>query len=185
MVHGDDNGLVLPPRVASLQVVIVPCGVTASLKKEDREALYNQCEEYKTRLLKVGVRVKADMRENYSPGWKFNHWELKGVPIRLEVGPRDMKKNEYVVVRRDTGEKIVMRQCGLEDDVPALLETIQSAMFARARDEMANHLRVVHNFDEFLKGLDEKCLLQVNGCDIRRVVVSHHLTTPPPPLNTM
>jgi len=164
MVHGDDRGLVLPPRVACLQVVIVPCGVTASLKKEDREALYKECEEYRARLLKAGVRVKADMRENYSPGWKFNHWELKGVPIRLEVGPRDMKESQYVVVRRDTGEKIMMRKSGLEDDVPALLETIQSAMFARARDEMANHLRVVVSFDDFLKGLDEKCLLQAPFC---------------------
>ncbi len=64
------------------QVVIVPCGVTVSLKPEEREALYRECEEYRTRLLTAGVRAKADMRENYSPGWKFNHWELKGVPIR-------------------------------------------------------------------------------------------------------
>ena len=64
------------------QVVIVPCGVTVNLKKEDRDALYTECEEYRTRLVAAGVRAKADMRENYSPGWKFNHWELKGVPIR-------------------------------------------------------------------------------------------------------
>ena len=120
MVHGDNNGLVLPPRVASvqvpslmlccslalllsmpsLQVVIVPCGVTASLGQADREALYAECEAYKVELEKAGVRVRADMRENYSPGWKFNHWELKGVPIRVEVGPRDMKNSQYVAVRR-------------------------------------------------------------------------------------
>ena len=128
-----------------VKVVIVPCGVTASLKPADREKLYSACDEYKARLLKAGGRVKADMRENYSPGWKFNHWEQKGVPIRLEVGPRDLKESQYVVVRRDTGEKIVMRQCGLEDDVPALLETIQSAMFARAREELATHLRQAFN----------------------------------------
>lgn len=161
MVHGDNSGLVLPPRVACLQVVIVPCGVNVNLSKEAREALYNECTEYKSRLEKAGVRVKADLRENYSPGWKFNHWELKGVPIRLEVGPKDMKASQYVVVRRDTKEKITMRKCGLEDDVPALLETIQSAMFARARSELADHLRVVENMPDFLKGLDEKCLLQV------------------------
>jgi len=162
MVHGDNNGLVLPPKVACLQVVVVPCGVTVNLSAQDREALYAECEGYRERLTKAGVRVKADMRENYSPGWKFNHWELKGVPIRLEVGPRDMKESAYVVVRRDTGEKIKMRKCGLEDDVPALLDTIQSAMFARARNELSNHLRVVENFDDFLKGLDENCLLQVS-----------------------
>jgi len=164
MVHGDNSGLVLPPRVACLQVVIVPCGVNVNLSKEAREALYNECTEYKSRLEKAGVRVKADLRENYSPGWKFNHWELKGVPIRLEVGPKDMKASQYVVVRRDTKEKITMRKCGLEDDVPALLETIQSAMFARARSELADHLRVVENMPDFLKGLDEKCLLQAPFC---------------------
>jgi len=164
MVHGDNNGLVLPPRVASIQVVIVPCGVSVNLKDDDRKELYAQCDEYKQRLEKAGVRVKADTRENYSPGWKFNHWELKGVPIRLEVGPKDIKANQYVVVRRDTGEKIVMRKCGLEDDVPVLLDTIQSAMFAKARCDMTDHIRVVHNFDDFLKGLDESCLLQSPFC---------------------
>merc|ERR1712106_225181 len=83
------RGLVLPPRVACVQVVIVPCGITNSLKDEDRAALYKECEMYEKELKEAGVRVKADLRENYSPGWKFNHWELKGVPIRLEVGPRD------------------------------------------------------------------------------------------------
>jgi len=164
MVHGDNNGLVLPPRVASIQVVIVPCGVSVNLKDDDRKALYAQCEEYKQRLTKVGVRVKADVRENYSPGWKFNHWELKGVPIRLEVGPKDIKANQYVVVRRDSGEKIVMRKCGLEDDVPALLDTIQSSMFAKARCDLSDHIRVVDNFDAFLKGLDDSCLLQSPFC---------------------
>merc|ERR1719376_1574842 len=113
MVHGDNNGLVLPPRGACLQVVIVPCGITKDLKD-------------------AGVRVRADLRENYSPGWKYNHWELKGVPIRLDVGPKDMKASQYVAVRRDTGAKVTMRRAGLSDDIPALLETIQSAMFAKA-----------------------------------------------------
>lgn len=81
-------------------MVLVPCGVTASLGAADREALYAECEAYGRELEAAGVRVRADMRENYSPGWKFNHWELKGVPIRLEVGPRDMKNGTYVAVRR-------------------------------------------------------------------------------------
>jgi len=77
MVHGDDNGLVLPPRVAATQVVIVPCGITSSLKDEERDALYAECKSFEDRLAKGGLRVKGDYRENYSPGWKFNHWELK------------------------------------------------------------------------------------------------------------
>merc|ERR1712183_975430 len=107
MVHSDNSGLVLPPRVAKIQVVIVPCGISVNLKKA--------CEDFRDRLLKLGVRVNADLRDNYSPGWKFNHWELKGVPIRVEIGPKDMKSSQYVLVRRDTREKITMRKAGLKD----------------------------------------------------------------------
>merc|ERR1719435_494896 len=150
MVHGDNSGLVLPPRVACIQVVIVPCGITINLKDDERTALYKECELYEKELKDAGVRVKADLRENYSPGWKFNHWELKGVPIRVEVGPRDMKNSQYVAVRRDTGVKVTMRKSGLKDDIPALLDTIQSAMFAKAKAEMTDHVKVVDNFDDFL-----------------------------------
>ncbi|MDN8883604.1 His/Gly/Thr/Pro-type tRNA ligase C-terminal domain-containing protein, partial [Staphylococcus aureus] len=84
----DNMGLVLPPRVASVQVVIIPCGITNALSEEDKEALIAKCNDYQKRLRNVNIRVRVDLRDNYSPGWKFNHWELKGVPIRLEVGPR-------------------------------------------------------------------------------------------------
>jgi bifunctional glutamyl/prolyl-tRNA synthetase len=141
--------------------VIVPCGITNNLKAEDREALYKACTDTHNRLIKLGVRSKNDLRENYSPGWKFNHWELKGVPIRIEIGPKDMKNSQYVLVRRDTGEKIVMKIAGVEDDIPALLDTIQSHLLAKARTDMTDHIRVVHDFDDFLNGLEEKCLLQV------------------------
>merc|ERR1719412_2932060 len=113
MVHGDNQGLVLPPKVACIQVVIVPCGITASLAEEDRKALYRTCEEYESKFKSVGVKVRGDYRENYSPGWKFNHWELKGVPIRMEVGPRDVKNNQVVLVRRDNGQKIIEKTDGL------------------------------------------------------------------------
>jgi len=166
MVHGDNNGLVLPPRVACLQVVIVPCGITNNLKDEDRKALYNECEAYEKDLKVAGVRVKADLRENYSPGWKYNHWELKGVPIRIEVGPRDMKNNQYVAVRRDNLEKLTMKKSGLKDDIPALLETIQSTMFAKAKNEMTDRVKVVTKFDDFLDGLEKKCLLQAPFCGL-------------------
>ncbi len=77
MVHGDDRGLVLPPRLASYQVVIIPCGITAKLGADDRKSLYDFCQERRRELSEAGVRVTCDLRENYSPGWKFNHWELK------------------------------------------------------------------------------------------------------------
>ena len=166
MVHSDNSGLVLPPRVACLQVVIVPCGLNNKMKEEDRKALYAECLQYESDLKEAGVRVKADMRDNYSPPWKYNHWELKGVPVRLEVGPKDMQKSQYVAVRRDNGEKMTMRKAGVKDDLPALLETIQSSMFAKAKQEMTDHLKVVTNFDDFLSNLEEKCMLQAPFCGI-------------------
>merc|ERR1711973_831118 len=119
--HADNNGLVLPPRVACIQVVIVPCGLTNNLKEEDRKALYDECKQYEQQLKEAGVRIKADLRENYSPGWKYNHWELKGVPIRLEVGPRDVKADGFVAVRRDTGDKIKMSRATAADEITKLL----------------------------------------------------------------
>lgn len=89
---------------------------------------------------------------------------MKGVPIRLEVGPRDMQNSQYVAIRRDSGEKITMRKAGLSDDIPALLETIQSSMFAKARQEMTDHVKVVTKFEDFLSHLENKCLLQSPFC---------------------
>ncbi|XP_037079288.1 bifunctional glutamate/proline--tRNA ligase-like, partial [Pollicipes pollicipes] len=164
MVHGDDQGLVLPPRVASVQVVVVPCGITASMKDADRDRLLAACGEYETQLKAAGVRCRADLRLNYSPGWKFNHWELKGVPLRLELGPRDLRQGEYVLVRRDTGAKQTHKREALSKEVPAQLEVIQAAMFERAKREQDEHVVVCHDFTEFCSKLDSKCLIQAPYC---------------------
>ncbi|CAB4070099.1 EPRS [Lepeophtheirus salmonis] len=162
MVHGDNQGLVLPPKISPVQVVIVPCGITANLKDEDRKSLYKGCEIYEKSLVdKFGVRVKGDYRENISPGWKFNHWELKGVPIRLELGPRDMKQNQFVVVRRDTGEKIT---CKSIEEVPTLLDTIQREMFAKAKKELDDHLTIARTWNEFMDALNNKNLIHAPFC---------------------
>merc|ERR1719334_2282598 len=94
MVHGDNKGLVLPPRVAKVQVVMVPVGVTDA----NREKVFKATNEYQDIFSKAGIRIKIDDREKYTAGWKFNHWELKGVPIRIEIGPRDIEKDEFVAV---------------------------------------------------------------------------------------
>lgn len=166
MVHGDNQGLVLPPKVASVQVVIVPCGITANLKDEDRSNLYKSCEEYEDLLKKAGVKVKGDYRENYSPGWKYNHWELKGVPIRIELGPRDIKNGEYVAVRRDTGEKLTMKKDSISGDVAKLLDTIQSDMFAKAKKELDEHISVCDDWQEFVSALDKSHLIMSPFCGI-------------------
>ena len=104
MIHGDDKGLILPPRAANVQVVIIP------IPFKGKEEAINQAADqlYKT-LKKTSVRVHIDDRDNYNPGWKFNHWELKGVPIRLEIGPKDVQNKEVRVALRYNGDKIQMK----------------------------------------------------------------------------
>ncbi|KAM9817196.1 bifunctional glutamate/proline--tRNA ligase [Neosynchiropus ocellatus] len=164
MVHGDNMGLVLPPRVACLQVVIIPCGITASLPEQDKEALMALCGKYVTRLQGAGIRVKSDLRDNYSPGWKFNHWELKGVPIRLEVGPKDMQKRQCVAVRRDTGEKVTIPDAEVEKRLPTMLEDIQAFLYKKASDDLHSHLVAVDTMEEFQKELDLGKIVQIPFC---------------------
>jgi len=131
MVHGDDRGLVLPPRVAPIQVVIVPIGVD-----RDPDLVRSAVASASAALGGPdGVRLEVDDRSEYSPGWKFNEWEMRGVPLRLEIGPRDAKAGQVLAVRRDTGEKTPLPGDG-EDLVRAvrhLLDQIQSSLFERAR----------------------------------------------------
>nr|7F98_A Chain A, Bifunctional glutamate/proline--tRNA ligase [Homo sapiens]7F98_B Chain B, Bifunctional glutamate/proline--tRNA ligase [Homo sapiens]7F99_A Chain A, Bifunctional glutamate/proline--tRNA ligase [Homo sapiens]7F99_B Chain B, Bifunctional glutamate/proline--tRNA ligase [Homo sapiens]7F9A_A Chain A, Bifunctional glutamate/proline--tRNA ligase [Homo sapiens]7F9A_B Chain B, Bifunctional glutamate/proline--tRNA ligase [Homo sapiens]7F9B_A Chain A, Bifunctional glutamate/proline--tRNA liga len=164
MVHGDNMGLVLPPRVACVQVVIIPCGITNALSEEDKEALIAKCNDYRRRLLSVNIRVRADLRDNYSPGWKFNHWELKGVPIRLEVGPRDMKSCQFVAVRRDTGEKLTVAENEAETKLQAILEDIQVTLFTRASEDLKTHMVVANTMEDFQKILDSGKIVQIPFC---------------------
>ncbi|XP_068795978.1 bifunctional glutamate/proline--tRNA ligase isoform X5 [Struthio camelus] len=164
MIHGDNMGLVLPPRVACVQVVIIPCGITNSLSEEDREALLKKCNEYRNRLLSVNIRVRADLRDNYSPGWKFNHWELKGVPIRVEVGPRDMKNQQFVAVRRDTGQKLTFSEHEAEDKLKQILEEIHANLYNRASEDLKRHMVVANTMEDFQKELDSGKIVQIPFC---------------------
>ncbi|XP_059208523.1 bifunctional glutamate/proline--tRNA ligase isoform X2 [Centropristis striata] len=164
MVHGDNMGLVLPPRVACLQVVIIPCGVTASLPEQEKEALMTQCSKYQSRLLAAGIRVKTDLRDNYSPGWKFNHWELKGVPIRLEVGPKDMQQRQCVAVRRDSGAKVTVPEAEVEKKMSAMLEDIQNYLFKKASDDLKTNMVAVDTMEQFQKELDQGKIVQIPFC---------------------
>ncbi|XP_051797807.1 bifunctional glutamate/proline--tRNA ligase isoform X2 [Acanthochromis polyacanthus] len=164
MVHGDNMGLVLPPRVACLQCVIIPCGITASLPEQEKEALLVQCSKYLSRLLDAGIRVKTDVRDNYSPGWKFNHWELKGVPIRLEVGPKDMQQRQCVAVRRDSGAKVTIPEAEVEKKLTAMLEDIQNSLFKKASDDLKTHMVAVDTMEQFQKELDQGKIVQIPFC---------------------
>jgi len=131
MVHGDDKGLVLPPRVAPLQVIIVP------IFFKNKDELKHHCTQWKEKIAATGVRVDTDLRENYTPGWKFNHYELKGVPLRLELGPKDLKNEQFVIVRRDTGDKINVPWKDAIHRIPHLLREIQQSLFINAQKKNA------------------------------------------------
>ncbi|KAM4693873.1 bifunctional glutamate/proline--tRNA ligase isoform 2-T2 [Discoglossus pictus] len=164
MVHGDNMGLILPPRVACVQVIIIPCGITNTLSEEDKDALLKKCDQYLKRLLNVDIRARADLRDNYSPGWKFNHWELKGVPIRLEVGPRDMKSNQFVAVKRDTGEKLTIPEDLAESKLKEILEDIHANLYNRALNDLKTHMVVANSMEDFQKQLDTGKIVQIPFC---------------------
>ncbi|GBE87397.1 Putative proline--tRNA ligase [Sparassis crispa] len=165
MTHGDNQGLVLPPRVASIQVVIVPCGLTAKISDEGRKAVNDKCDELAAALNKVGVRTRADLREGYTPGFKFNDWEQKGVPLRLEVGPADLAKDQTLTVRRDNGVKSPLPLAGITASVPKLLETIQADMFKRAQDLYFSRVKPVTRWEDVVPTLDNKCVVVIPWCE--------------------
>lgn len=159
MVHGDDKGLVLPPRVAQIQTVIIPI-VNKKLSPDEIKLMQQKVEETAAALKKIGVRATTDTRDNYTPGWKYNHWELKGVPLRIELGPRDMENETFMLARRDTGEKLSVSWNEAVTVVPALLDQIQKEMLERARKEFDESIEKATTWDEFTAALerDHMCL---------------------------
>ena len=145
MVHGDNSGLVLPPAIAPTQVIIVPIAM-------QKGGVVEKANELKDRL--SNFRVKVDDSDK-SPGWKFSEYEMKGVPIRLEVGPKDIEKNQVVLARRDSGEKIIVSMDNLEEEVAKLLEDIQHSMLENARARRDSKTYVAKNMDEFEKTINE------------------------------
>ncbi|CAG0891429.1 unnamed protein product [Cyprideis torosa] len=164
MIHGDDQGLILPPRVAAIQVVVIPCGLTATLAEEVKSAVVDKCKEVEERLRQAGVRVRGDYRDNYSPGWKFNHWELKGVPVRLEIGPQDLSKKQCMLVRRHKGLKQTSSEEAVVDTLQALLETIHADMFQEAKRQLDSHIKQVKTWSDFCSELESSNLLLAPYC---------------------
>jgi len=152
MVHGDDKGLVLPPKVAPVQVVIVPI----PYKGADPAAIAEKAREIYAALVEKGFSAVLDDREEYTPGWKFNQWELKGVPVRVEIGPRDVSKQQVTLARRDTFAKIAVKEDEAVEKVAKLLEEIQHNLYAKARIGLEEKTSTVMNYDEFKKVLSEK-----------------------------
>ena len=140
MVHGDDNGLVLPPQVAPIQVVVIPVA-------QNKPGVIPAAREVLKRLENLGLRAKLDDSDK-SPGWKFSEWEMKGVPLRVELGPRDIEKGQVVIAKRNTGEKIVIELVDLENKVQELMKVIHKEMYEKALRYLLDHTTEVHNLEE-------------------------------------
>ncbi|MBX2968043.1 MAG: proline--tRNA ligase [Cyclobacteriaceae bacterium] len=152
MAHSDDDGLVLPPKLAPIHVVIVPI----FRSDEELTKITLKVDELSAALRKQGLSVKFDNRDTHKPGFKFAEWELKGVPVRLAIGPRDLENGTVEVARRDTKEKQVMKLEEVVAKIPALLEDIQKNIFQKAKSFRDNLITNVDSFDDFKRVLDEK-----------------------------
>ncbi|KAF2227085.1 hypothetical protein BDZ85DRAFT_212459 [Elsinoe ampelina] len=164
LTHSDNKGLVIPPRVAETQAVLIPVGITAKTTPEDRQKLYSEVEALAEVLRSSDVRVETDMREEYSPGWKFNNYELKGIPLRIEFGPKDSANHVVATARRDTGEKGSIPIAELGTAVPALLEQIQKDMFTKADEEYKAHRKIVTEWKDFVPTLNGKNVCVIPHC---------------------
>jgi prolyl-tRNA synthetase len=149
MTHGDDSGLVLPPKVAPVQVVIVPIP-----RGNWQETVMPRARAIEAQLSAAGVRVRLDAREEYTPGWKFAEWELRGVPLRLEIGPKDIEKQQVVLARRDTREKLPTPVDGLAPRVRALLDEFQQALLERALRFRDEHTISTDSYEEFVQAME-------------------------------
>ena len=162
MVHGDDKGLVLPPRVAPIQVVIIPI----YRSDEEKEKILARCEDIKILLTARNIRVHLDDRDQVTPGFKFNDWEMKGIPIRIELGPKDLESQKFVLVRRDNGQK---QELSLNMDFGINTETeldnIHNDMFANAKKILDERTTTLETYDEFKSELEKGMLIKAPICD--------------------
>jgi prolyl-tRNA synthetase len=148
MTHGDDSGLMLPPHVAPVQVVIIPVAA-------HKPGVTEKAAELTNLLKSAGIRAKSDFTDQ-SPGWKYSEYEMKGIPLRIEVGPRDIENGQCVAVRRDSREKEVIPFEALASRIPALLEEIQKGMFDRAKKNLVDHTYAAHSLEEAKSIIGEK-----------------------------
>ncbi|CAE7830052.1 Eprs1 [Symbiodinium sp. CCMP2592] len=171
MVHGDDKGLVLPPSVAGYQVVIVPLGIKASSTEEDKKSLADVSQSYTKRLRAAGVRVFLDDDNTNSPGWKFNNWEMKGVPLRMELGPLDIQKGEFVLAKRNILDqkagKVIGKHDSLEDDVKRTLDDIHNELYSKALAERDSRLSTISEWKDFSPNLNEGKMVMVPFCGVK------------------
>jgi prolyl-tRNA synthetase len=157
MVHSDDKGLILPPNIASTQIVIVPI-----YKSENKDKVIKKANEIKNKLKNYDAIL--DDRDSYTPGWKFNEWELKGVPLRIEIGPKDIAKNQVVLVRRDNNNKEFVKISQLDKKVKDTLEDIQTSLFQKAKKFLDSNITEAKDWNDFIKKIKNRKLVKAFFC---------------------
>jgi prolyl-tRNA synthetase len=158
MIHGDDKGLIIPPNIAPIQIVIIPIFDTKT-KKSVIEKAKSICED-----LEKKFSVEVDLREEYTPGWKFYEWELKGIPLRIEIGPKDIEKKQVVFVRRDSGIKISVDENSVLKEAEKMLKDIQRSLFEKAKHFLDSNIVEVKNFSDFKKAIKNKKMIRASWC---------------------
>ena len=158
MTHGDDKGLVLPPKIAPIQIVIVPI-----LFEKTKEITLIKCIDIMEKLKKYHS-VHIDERDEHSSGWKFNEWELKGIPLRIEIGPKDLDKNQVVIVRRDTGKKTIVKEAELLAEVQKELDDMQKHVFEKAKKQLHDSTKIVDSMNELVRVIQDKKLAKALFC---------------------
>jgi len=161
MVHGDNKGLILPPRVAPVQVVVIPI----LYKDKDNGQILQKGKELFKMVTDHGIRSHLDDREGYNPGWKYNHWEVKGVPIRLEFGPKDMENNTVVLARRDNGAKETVSFDQLAARIPVVLEEMHRSLLERATQTRNERVSRITKWEQFIPALDSRNMVLTPWCE--------------------
>jgi prolyl-tRNA synthetase len=159
MVHGDDKGLIIPPRIAPVQVVIVPIH-----KDKDAQPVKEAAHGVAAELRQAGVRVHVDDRDEYTSGWKFNEWEMKGVPLRINIGARDMEKGQVEFVRRDNREKAQVERARMVETANALLDRLQADLFARAKNLLDGYVAAPASYGEFQAAVEKGGFARSGWC---------------------
>jgi prolyl-tRNA synthetase len=168
MVHGDDKGLILPPIVAPIQIIIIPI-----YKNVNEHLVKDHANRLKDSLVVLGYRVFVDERDEFTAGWKYNEWEMKGVPVRINIGQRDIESNNIEVVRRDNRQKSIVPMENLSREIEKIFQSLQSDLYCRAETYLQEKTKIITNFDDFKRNLDSYSGFIVTGwcgnedCEVR------------------
>lgn len=162
-IHGDDKGLIIPPMIAPTQVVIIPI-----LFDDSKTKVLKEGQNIKKKLESKGISVKLDDREGYTPGWKFNEWELKGIPLRIEIGPKDIKNKQVTAVRRDNSKKEFFKTNMIETKVKKLLQTIQESLYKKAEKELKSRIVEIKDIKEIKKVVKDKNIAFAPWCGTKK-----------------